>query len=179
MSAGPDNTPMVVSQREAPCSVCRAAYRISDMHYRLGVDGMPFYRCEICDEAAEKQITANMRAKEEREADEKAVDQAKRHLVKTINAVHISEIDEDMMELYGGHKQFARFWYGEIMEEAARAASTNGSRRTVLDACNKIVNLIAESSRQRQTAPDVDDLNDRQIEIEVRQILQMSDQRAK
>jgi len=166
----------LLTQAEVPCRDCRTTKRIVDMNYHVGLDGMPYYLCFVCEAKSFSERQRKEVALKIEEGVNKAVEKTTKELVRKINAAHISELNEDLMELFGGHKEFARFYFNEMMKAAA--AERQGGNKRALDACATVIRLVTESTKHRQSAPDVEELDDHQIEVEVRKILRITEDRA-
>ena len=83
-----------------------------------------------------------------------------------INAPHISELCEAIVEQFDGLHNFAKIWKQQI---DIAIANSPGSK-TVLDSFYGITKLIAVSTEHRGSAPDVADLTDEELAIELEAI---------
>ena len=76
-----------------------------------------------------------------------------------INVPHTAELAASMLATYGTLEEFCREWKSEI--DAAPAGS-----KTKLDQFYAIAKLIAESTRQRDSRPDLDGMSDEDLSNE-------------
>ncbi len=84
-----------------------------------------------------------------------------------IDSPHISELCERLIKLFGGTNGFASFYFDQVQH----AASCDPGGKRVLDACKSITQLITSSTEHRQSAPDVLNMTDQQIEAEKAKLL--------
>lgn len=79
-----------------------------------------------------------------------------------IDAPHISQVCEQMARRFHGVENFTVFWKNQIDV----AAMDHPGGKLVLDSCYAFVKLVSLSTEHRQTAPDVCDMSDEDLERE-------------
>lgn len=77
-----------------------------------------------------------------------------------IDAPHVSELVEAMFQRFGGVEQFSVEWHIQIM----KAAELKPGSKTVLDAYRDLAKLVVMSTEHRASAPDLDGMEDAEIE---------------
>lgn len=78
-----------------------------------------------------------------------------------IDVPHISELANEMVKKFRNVEGLATFWYDQLM---LAAADEKTSRKVVLDQCYAIAKLVAMSTQNRQTAPDLANMTDDDID---------------
>lgn len=151
------------------CDHCHVEFPVGMLTYRQREK--PLYLCPVCDrmlmvrERAEDKAKAKEQAQAEAAEKANAADDRKLMRLATrqrINAVHISELNEMIMRRFGSVEQFVDFYYEQTMQ----AATLNPGGKVALDACHKIVQIVIASTAHRQSAPDVENLSDEDLERE-------------
>lgn len=86
---------------------------------------------------------------------------------KQVNVPHLCEIAESIAKEFGGVDAFCKSWYYSI---SCALQSDPGSQR-VIRAHEAIAKLIGESTKLRDTSPDVQNLSDEDLETELSSLL--------
>jgi len=145
------------------CCDCDVALAAQQMRYRV-VRGVAQYRCPACDGKLAKAEERERQAEVQRAMVQEGAGGLFRLLSQgKINAVHISELNERLIELLGGLDGFARFYVNQIVA----AAATRPGGKNVLDACKQICNVVLASTQHRRSAPDVENLTTEDLEREL------------
>lgn len=84
-----------------------------------------------------------------------------------IDSPHISQLCESLVAQFGGLQAFTQFYYSQIQA----AAAENPGGRQVLEACKTVIGLVNQSTEHRQSAPDVVDMTDEELERERTRLL--------
>jgi hypothetical protein len=85
-----------------------------------------------------------------------------------IDAPHISEVCEQMFKRFGGVEAFSIEFHRQIQ----KAVEAKPGSKTVLDAYYAVVKLALLSTENRLSAPDVADLDNEDIEKELKALIQ-------
>lgn len=86
-----------------------------------------------------------------------------------IEVPHTSELAAAIVQLHGGVGGVADFIY----TQGKTAADENPGSRLSLEYCKMLTGLVVKSTDQRQTAPDVANLSDEEIEHHIEQHMRM------
>lgn len=108
-----------------------------------------------------KGLARNSRYKTIQEQAARAI--TERMAARKIDAPHVSELCEGMVNLFGGLEQFCVFWHSQI--QAAAAAKPGG--KAVLDACVAMKNLVQASTEHRPSAPDQATMTEAELQTEM------------
>ena len=83
---------------------------------------------------------------------------------KKIDAPHVSELCEGMVQKFGGLNQLCNEWYQQIQY----ACQNNPGGKLALDGFSAMAKLIAASTEHRQSAPDIENLSEEDIDRELK-----------
>ncbi len=87
----------------------------------------------------------------------------------SINAPHISEMCEEIIAVHGDLKTFAKRYKQNF--DAAESKEHGMGSKTVMDNYWRVVQLVAMSTEHRDSAPDVANLSNEDIEAELANML--------
>jgi len=136
------------------------------MHLARTDGGQPGFVCKHCFDTIEKEINREYAAEKRIAVAEKKADRELAmvgdRIIRKLNAPHISEACEEVIEQFNGLERFAEFYYTQLMI----AAATNPGSKTVLDGCSAVLKFIAASTMMRGSAPDAEGMSDEELERE-------------
>jgi ribosomal protein L40E len=125
-------------------------------------------RYSICSKCAAKSAKDKGASRELiKEAVKGAVRHSSGSMDGRINSPHVSELAEGLITQFGGLAQFCKEWHYHITV----AMKDKPGSKTVLDAFKIVANVVNSSTKHRQSAPDMEELSDAELEAAVKALM--------
>lgn len=143
------------------CPECSTRKPITD--FAVITRGIPL----LCKQCKKERQYAHARERLEKIATKSGIADLATISRQKIDSPHISQLCESLIAQFGGLQAFTNFYFSQIQ----LAAASNPGSRTVLEACKTVIGLVNQSTEHRQSAPDVVDMTDDELERERTRLL--------
>lgn len=160
-----DLTLQLPNSNEKICPQCGHSKELD----KFGSNGMNMRSsCKKCENKRSRENYQGNRQKVENKLITRLMAAANKEM---IDVPHITELCAEMYSQFGGLKQFSEKWMA-VINEACDSTDSKNPRflKMALDSFLSIAKLTLASTEHRQTAPDVFDLSQEDVQAELEEI---------